>query len=79
MDPKILESVSRLVEELKKRIELLTSTTTRANLNEDSYNAILDIINSYIHTAPSRLTVDGIINFKIDDIEKILNLIGLPE
>ena len=58
MDPKIAESVSRFVEELKKRIELLTSTTTRANLNEDSYNAILDIINSYIHTAPSRLTVD---------------------
>lgn len=79
MDPKILESVSRLVAELKKRIELLTSTTTRANLNEDSYNAILDIVNGYIHTAPSRLTVDGIINFKIDDIEKILSLIGLPE
>jgi len=79
MDPKIAESVSRFVEELKKRIELLTSTTTRANLNEDSYNAILDIINSYIHTAPSRLTVDELIKFKIDDMEKILDLIGLKE
>ena len=79
MDPKIAESVSRFVEELKKRIELLTSTTTRANLNEDSYNAILDIINSYIHTAPSRLTVDELIKIKIDDMEKILDLIGLKE
>lgn len=79
MDPKILESVSRLVEELKKRIELLTSPTTRANLNEDSYNTILDIINNYIHTAPSRLTVEDIIKFKIDDMEKILNLIGVSE
>lgn len=79
MDPKLLESVSRLVEELKKRIELLTSTTTRANLNEDSYNAILEIINSYIHTAPSRLTVEDIIKFKIADMEHILDLIGLPE
>ncbi len=79
MDPKIAESVSRFVEELKKRIELLTSTTTRANLNEDSYNAILDIINSYIHTAPSRLTVDELIKIKIDDMEKILDLIGLKD
>lgn len=79
MEPKILESVNRLVDELKKRIELLTSNTTRANLNEDSYNAIINIIDSYIHTVPSRLTVDDFINFKIDDVESILNYIGLPE
>ncbi|MDE5630413.1 MAG: hypothetical protein K2I70_02320, partial [Bacilli bacterium] len=77
MEPKILESVYRLVDELKKRIELLTSNTTRANLNEDSYNAILEIINKYIHTAPSRLTVDEVIKFKIEDMEKLLDLIGL--
>lgn len=79
MEPKILESVNRLVDELKKRIELLTSNTTRANLNEDSYNAIINIIDSYIHTVPSRLTVDDFIKFKIDDVESILNTIGLPE
>lgn len=79
MEPKILESVNRLVDELKKRIELLTSNTTRANLNEDSYNAIINIIDSYIHTVPSRLTVDDFIKFKIDDVESILNYIGLPE
>lgn len=79
MDPKILESVNRLIDELKKRIELLTSNTTRANLNEDSYNAIINIIDSYIHTVPSRLTVDDIIKFKIDDMEQLLNFIDIPE
>ena len=79
MDPKLLESVNRLVNELKKRIELLKSPDARVNLKADSYHSILNIINNYIHNVPSHLTVDDIIKFKIDDIEEILNLIALPE
>ncbi len=75
MSTDIITSVNNLKEELEKRIQLLTSGTTSANLDKDGYNDLVNIITGYIHMSPSALSSEDLTNFSLKDIERILDII----
>lgn len=79
MSAEIIASVNNLKDELEKRIQLLTSGTTSANLNKDTYDELVSIITSYTHMSSSRLTSEDITNFRLKDIERILDIICVDD
>lgn len=79
MSAEIKASVNNLITELEKRIQLLTSGTTSANLNRDTYDELVSIITSYTHMSSSRLTSEDITNFRLKDIERILDIICVDD
>lgn len=72
-------AVQNLIQELKIRIELLTSTKARANLDEQSYQQIIAIIGKYTKRVPSELRPEDITLFKIEDIQTILITMGISK
>ncbi len=79
MSSEILDSVNRLKDELLKRIQLLTDGATSANLDEDAYNELVGIITARTHMSSSRLTSEDITNFRLADIERILEIIKVDD
>lgn len=79
MSTKIENSISKLKDELEKRIQLLTDGTTSANLNKDAYDELVDIITSVTHMAPSKLTSEDITNFRFVEIERILEIVCVDD
>lgn len=73
------KSINNFVKELKMRISLLTSASTRANLDEDSYNKVNEIIYSYTKNTPSKLRTIDLFGFSKNDVVKILKTIGLDQ
>lgn len=70
-------SVQNLVSELSARIELLTSTQVRANLNPKTFNKITDIIKKYTKRTPQELKPQDIALFKVDDMKLLLETMGV--
>lgn len=71
------DAVKSLIHELEAKIEILTSTSVKANLDPNIYESITSIIKKYTNRAPKDISIDEIVDFKISDLNELLQLMGV--
>lgn len=76
MAKKLNENVAVFVDELKQRVELLSSSKVTENIDNANIDEIDNILKKYNLTSQKELLLDDIKDISLDDIKEILNLTG---
>lgn len=78
MSKSVEKSLNVFTSELKKRIDLFSSSIVSSNVesNRDSFNELIKIMANYTDTPVEKLSLSELYQVELDDIKRILELIG---